>query len=314
MLHQKKRPDGRFFMYNLSMSEKFVLYLAGGGMSGVFGAGVVTAMQEYDLYEKIDRVYACSAGAINAAYFLTKNTKIGSSIYYEDLTKDFIHYGHVIPGAMQRLIKGPILPEDPYTYKNAMMVRKLFEVMGSNKLLNINDLVNQPIPFIVKVLNQKNMKIEYINIKKVDPTKLLKAAICAPPYTFEFEKINGCRMIDSNICEVIALDELLNICGNKKIVIVLNRPVRNIIINKIACFFEGLVASWQYGKEYFYFPFEREKQFRKDFKKAQNLNNILLIYPKSDKVANAKSIKKDVLLHSYEHGKESASAIMKFVK
>lgn len=43
------------------MKEKCVLYLGGGAMSGVFGAGVVTALQEMGIYDKIEAVHATSA-------------------------------------------------------------------------------------------------------------------------------------------------------------------------------------------------------------------------------------------------------------
>lgn len=72
------------------MKEKAVLYVGGGAMAGVFGAGVVTRLQEVNAYENFSHAYGASAGAFDIAYFLAKQTRKGSSIYWEDLTKGFI--------------------------------------------------------------------------------------------------------------------------------------------------------------------------------------------------------------------------------
>ena len=81
---------------------KVVLYLGGGAMAGVFGAGVVTRLQDVDFYGQVDTIYASSAGVFNVAYFLARQTRLGSSIYYEDLIQGFIHPGRLIPGMFQR--------------------------------------------------------------------------------------------------------------------------------------------------------------------------------------------------------------------
>lgn len=82
--------------------EKVVLYLGGGAMAGVFGAGIVTGLQESDFYDRVDTIYSSSAGVFNMAYFLSRQTRLGSSIYYEDLIHDFIHSGKLLLGLFQR--------------------------------------------------------------------------------------------------------------------------------------------------------------------------------------------------------------------
>ena len=54
-------------------------------MTGIFGAGAATALQKANIYPRVDSVYGISSGAHNAAYFLSKDTLKGSSIYHEDL-------------------------------------------------------------------------------------------------------------------------------------------------------------------------------------------------------------------------------------
>lgn len=85
-------------------------------MLGVFGAGVVTALQEANLYPRIHSIYASLAGAHDAAYFLCKKTRAGSSIYYEDLTNGrFIRpkavFGYLIDVALARFARGHSIRE-----------------------------------------------------------------------------------------------------------------------------------------------------------------------------------------------------------
>jgi predicted patatin/cPLA2 family phospholipase len=54
-------------------------------MRGVVSAGMVCALEALGLTEAFDAVYGSSAGAINAAYFLAGQARLGTSIYYEDI-------------------------------------------------------------------------------------------------------------------------------------------------------------------------------------------------------------------------------------
>lgn len=60
------------------------LVVEGGGMRGAISAGVLLALEELGCTQAFDEVYAESAGAINAAYFLAGQAALGSRIYYEE--------------------------------------------------------------------------------------------------------------------------------------------------------------------------------------------------------------------------------------
>jgi predicted patatin/cPLA2 family phospholipase len=66
-------------------SRKLGLVIEGGAMRGVFSAGADIALESLRLTNVFDEVYACSAGAINAAYFLSGQAAYGATIYYEDI-------------------------------------------------------------------------------------------------------------------------------------------------------------------------------------------------------------------------------------
>ena len=54
-------------------------------MRGVVSAGMVGALEELGMTHAFDAVYGSSAGAINAAYFLAAQARVGTTIYYEDI-------------------------------------------------------------------------------------------------------------------------------------------------------------------------------------------------------------------------------------
>ncbi len=70
---------------------KLGLVLEGGGMRGVVGAGMATALHYLGLVDTFDAVYGSSAGALAGSLFVTQTMPIGPTIYYDDLiSKGFI--------------------------------------------------------------------------------------------------------------------------------------------------------------------------------------------------------------------------------
>ena len=68
-------------------------------MRGVVSAGMVSALEERGMTGVFDAVYGSSAGAINAAYFLAGQARMGTTIYYEDINnRRFIDLGRSVRG------------------------------------------------------------------------------------------------------------------------------------------------------------------------------------------------------------------------
>lgn len=68
-------------------------------MRGVISAGMLSALEELGMDGVFDAVYGSSAGAINAAYFLAGQARLGTSIYYEDINnRRFINLGRAAIG------------------------------------------------------------------------------------------------------------------------------------------------------------------------------------------------------------------------
>ena len=107
--------------------RKTALVLQGGGMRGVFGAGVCCALEELGYTKAFDEVYGVSAGALNAAYFLSGQAAYGTTIYYQDINnRKFIN-----------LFRG----------RKIVNIDFLMDIICSKKPLNVKRLFGNPTLF-----------------------------------------------------------------------------------------------------------------------------------------------------------------------
>ena len=68
-------------------------------MRGVVSAGMISALEVLGSVNAFDAVYGASAGAINAAYFLAGQARLGTTIYYEDINnRRFIDLSRALRG------------------------------------------------------------------------------------------------------------------------------------------------------------------------------------------------------------------------
>jgi predicted patatin/cPLA2 family phospholipase len=75
------------------------LAVEGGAMRGVISAGMVSALETLGLADAFDAVYGSSAGAINAAYFLAGQARLGTTLYYDNINpRRFIDLGRARRG------------------------------------------------------------------------------------------------------------------------------------------------------------------------------------------------------------------------
>jgi predicted patatin/cPLA2 family phospholipase len=78
---------------------RIALAVEGGAMRGVVSAGMVSALEELGYGDAFDAVYGASAGAINAAYFLAGQARLGTTIYHQDINnRRFIDLARALRG------------------------------------------------------------------------------------------------------------------------------------------------------------------------------------------------------------------------
>jgi len=121
---------------------KLGLVVEGGAMRGVVSAGMLAGLESLGLLGVFDAVYGASAGAFNGAYFLAGQAAYGTSIYYENLnTRNFANLWRVF-------WEKPIVSLDYVLEK----------VLGQEKPLNWQAVLNSPIPLKVAVSSVGQLK------------------------------------------------------------------------------------------------------------------------------------------------------------
>lgn len=294
------------------MQNKVILYLGGGSMSGIFGAGVVTSLQKMNFYDKIEAIYAGSAGVMNGAYFLAEQSELGSSVYYEDLTTNFIFPYNVPVGIIQRFWNKYINELPIKKICNAVDIDYVIDIIKNKKPLNTKSIKKQKINFYAKLLNISDGDIEYVDVRKHDTLMVLKAAVSITPYYFPSQKINGKEYIDGTIKEPIGLRFLLNEYPNNKIIIVINEPIIRGLRHYAKNFLEGVVARSMH-RSLFKFFINREKSVRNDIKLAFSNKRVLLIHPPKNNPTVPRTTDYSKLITTYEMGIKEAEKIKDFI-
>jgi len=109
------------------------LAVEGGAMRGVISAGMVSALEALGYIDAFDAVYGSSAGAVNAAYFLAGQARLGTSIYHQDINNaQFIDTRRALLG--RPIVNLGFLLDD---------------VARSRKPLDVERLLRSPTPFHV---------------------------------------------------------------------------------------------------------------------------------------------------------------------
>ena len=263
-------------------------------MSGVFGAGVVTELEAADVYDKIEAIYACSAGAFNAAYFLARDSELGSSIYWEDLT-----YGRFVN--FKR-----ILQRKP----NGVDINYLMDVSQTTKRLNVEAIQKQPIPFFVKLLNNETGEVKYHNGKEETYSKLKSATSIFPFYWN-----NGQSFIDAGIREPIGLEYLIKQHPESRIVVVINHQPRLTVAYVLDSYVSGIIAQMM-RTDLPFFRYFREKvvSYKRDVEKALWDERVCLIYPPRENQTRPFTTNREKLLESHRMGRQEAERILMLVR
>ncbi len=295
-------------------NDKVIMYLGGGAMLGIFGAGFVSRLQEKKAYKFISAIYGASAGAMNAAYFLSHQTKLGSSIYYEELTKNFILAHNVPYGIWQRFAQRYFKHIPRKNWKDAVNIHYALDIIKNKKTLNIKAIKSSGIKFYVEVLNLHSSKIERLNFKNHDAFALLHAAIAVVPYYSKGVKISNKIYADASIKEPTDAEFLLSKYPASKVVFVINEPADRKLKHYLKNILEGTVAEPMYKHaKLFEIYKEREKNFRNGLIKIKNKAQIMFIHPPAHMPITPQTTDKKKLIIAYNMGKKAADKFLKFV-
>ncbi len=291
------------------MSQKFVLYLAGGGMAGAFGGGIVTGIAKHGLAKNVEAVYSTSAGAFNGAYFLANQTKMGLTVYLDDLTKRFIQF-RKIPKSILQIFFPKLFSKK--NMESAIDIDYLMDVVTTKKILNIKKIKKSRIPLFVKLLNLNTRKVVYADVRSGNTLQKLKAAVSIVPYWHSPEKIGRNRYIDGALAEPIGLERIMKTHPGKKIVVALNlHPGKNFWMEK-KWILEGLMSKG-FGSFLTGIFKKGADSFRNDMEIVKKSTQILFLHPASKSHAMQWTTDKKMLLKSFKEGLKNSVKIKRFV-
>ena len=246
--------------------KDIILIIEGGGMLGVFGAGVVTALQEARIYNRLHSVYGWSAGAHDTAYFLANQSWLASSIYYLDLDdRKFIKKWNLIPWfwelILYRLFKKSVKHQ-------VMNLDYLYWVETVKKKMDLDTLVGHNIPFFVAVYDLAKRQSVFLDGRQNTMT-LIKASASSPPFYATSVTVGGREYIDVDVNIGGKVTEIIDEHPDKKIIYVINNT-KTIYSVLLAFPFEilryimmslrfGTSVSWEYLWHTFRFTRPAEK-------------------------------------------------------
>ncbi len=166
------------------------LVLPGGGMTGVFGGGVMQVLEELGLADSFDYIYSGSSGSCSGSYLLSKKTKIGTSIYSEDLSeKKFL----------KLRLTGNIMDLDYFC-----------DDIMQKKSLNLERIKNSNTILKIFVTDANNGNMEYFTNKdSVNFMSLIKATCSYPGLYYPLVKINGKQYLDGTVMNLFPIKEIM---------------------------------------------------------------------------------------------------------
>ena len=180
------------------------LVIEGGGMRGVYAAGVLDFFMERNIY--FDDCYAVSAGSCHAASYYSK--QIGRSL---KVTLDYINDKRYC--SINSLIKTG----------DMFGAEMLYDIIPNELVLYDYDIFNEfNGNFYSVVTNCKTGKAEYIKIKDMKKDIIAIRASSSLPLLSRIVKINGESYLDGGISDSIPIKKSIE-DGHKKNVVILTR-------------------------------------------------------------------------------------------
>ncbi len=196
-----------------------VIYAAGGGMRGIFGAGVFSALSGMAVRERAVAIYGISAGALNAAHFALGSAMQAMEWYLQYVPEHGI-LAHATPVG---LIRGEDFIDIPEAVR----------VLETERLVDGEALARCPIPVSFGVVERETLGFRWIDARRPDAIRVLLASSSIFPFVRDGIVVDGASCIDGGYVESVCHRRLRREHPKAKLLLVLNDNERESIVRRM---------------------------------------------------------------------------------
>lgn len=197
-----------------------VVYAAGGGMRGIFGAGALHALAELGARDRALALYGISAGAFNIAHFALGTT-----------TRAMEWYLHHVP---ERGILARATPVALLRGEDVIDVPEAVRVLEAERLIDAEALVRSPAPVFFGVVEREGLAFRWIDARRPDAIRVLLASSTIFPFVREPVVIDGMPCIDGGYREAVCHARLRREHPEARLLLVLNDHEDESILRRAA--------------------------------------------------------------------------------
>jgi predicted patatin/cPLA2 family phospholipase len=197
-----------------------VVYAAGGGMRGVFGAGVLQALAELGVRDHVQAFYGISAGAFNVAHFALGSTMRAMQWYLRDVPD----HGIVARSAPMALLRGDDLVDLPEAER----------VLETEHFVDAEGLAQSVVPVSFGVVERDTLTFRWLDARRPDALQVLLASSTIFPFVHETVVVDGVPYIDGGYREAVGYRRLRRRHPEAELVLVLNDNEHESIVRRVA--------------------------------------------------------------------------------
>jgi predicted acylesterase/phospholipase RssA len=197
-----------------------VLYAAGGGMRGVFGAGALHALAELGVRDHVRALYGISAGAFNVAQFALGTTTRAMDWYLREVPEH-----RIVAGAPSlAVLRG----------KDLIDLGEARHVLETERLVDGAGLLRCPVPVSFGVTERETLTFRWLDARRPDALRVLLASSTIFPFVHETVEVDGVAYIDGGYGEAVGYRRLRRRHPQAELILVLNDNEHESIVRRLA--------------------------------------------------------------------------------
>ena len=201
-------------------SRDLVVYAAGGGMRGIFGAGALHGLAEMGARDRARAVYGLSAGAFNGALFAQGTTMRAMEWYL-----------HHVParGILARATPAALLRGE-----DMVDIAEAERVLAAERLVDGEALSRCGFPVLFGAVDRDGLEFHWLDARRPDAIRVLLASSTIFPFVHDGVAVDGVTYIDGGYREGICFRRLRREHPDARLLILLNDSERESVVLRAA--------------------------------------------------------------------------------